>query len=237
MPRVTLARDHPSPRLPIRLSGGRRTSSRKTSLKVWVPVMSTRGRTVHPRGVHRADEVGDALVHGRVRLGAGQQDPELGAVGVGRPHLLAPDHPLVAVEVGPGGQRGQVGAGAGLAEQLAPDLLAGQQRAAGTGPSARRCRRRGWWARPTRSRWCWWAGAPRPAGARRPRSAGGWDRRRAPTAAASGGRPGPRSASCAADGAAVRRPSQRAHRTVRRGSSVGRQREVHAGQRRLGARG
>ena len=39
---------------------GRRTSSRKTSLKVWVPVMSTRGRTVHPRGVHRADEVGDA---------------------------------------------------------------------------------------------------------------------------------------------------------------------------------
>ena len=38
----------------------------------------------------------------------------------GGPHLLTVDQPLVAVEHGGGGQRGQVGAGVGFAETLAP---------------------------------------------------------------------------------------------------------------------
>jgi hypothetical protein len=47
-------------------------------------------------------------------------------VGQRRPHLLAVDDPLVAVAHGAGGETGDVGAGAGLAEQLAPDVLAGE---------------------------------------------------------------------------------------------------------------
>ena len=54
--------------------------------------------------------------------------PQSAVVGLGRPHLLAVDHPLVAVAHGPGGEAGEVGAGAGLAEQLAPDLVAAEHR-------------------------------------------------------------------------------------------------------------
>ena len=42
--------------------------------------------------------------------------------------MLPLHHPLVAVGLGAGPQGGQVRAGVGLAEELAPDLLAGQQR-------------------------------------------------------------------------------------------------------------
>ena len=65
---------------------------------------------------------------GHVGVGAGDQDAELGDLGHRGPDLLAVDHPLVAVAHRPGGQVGQVAAGVGLAEQLAPDLLGGQQR-------------------------------------------------------------------------------------------------------------
>ena len=68
------------------------------------------------------------LRFGRVGIGAGQQHAEVGQVGPGGPHLLAGDHPVVAVALGPGGQRGQVGAGARLAEQLAPHLLVAHDR-------------------------------------------------------------------------------------------------------------
>ena len=54
--------------------------------------------------------------------------PSWRALGERRPDLLAVDHPLVAVAHGPGAEGGEVGAGAGLAEELAPDLLAGEQR-------------------------------------------------------------------------------------------------------------
>ena len=69
---------------------------------------------------------------GHVPVGAGQQHPEVGVVGAGVPHLLAVDDPLVAVELGAGGQPGEVGAGARLAEQLAPRVLAGERSGAGT---------------------------------------------------------------------------------------------------------
>ena len=42
------------------------------------------------------------------------------------PHLLAVDDPFVAVPNGSSREAGHVGPGAGLAEQLAPDLLAGK---------------------------------------------------------------------------------------------------------------
>jgi hypothetical protein len=78
---------------------------------------------------HVAHEVRDALVLGDVRVRAGDQDRPARVVGVGRPHLLAGDDPVVAVPHRAGAQARQVGAGTGLAEQLAPDLFAGPQRA------------------------------------------------------------------------------------------------------------
>ena len=61
---------------------------------------------------------------GRVGVGAGQQEDVVGVLGLGRPHLLPVDHPLVAVELGPRLEAGQVRAGVGLAEALAPRDLA-----------------------------------------------------------------------------------------------------------------
>ena len=132
----------------------------------------------------------------RLGLGAGQQDPEPGLVGVAGPDLLARDHPLVAVERRPGCvSDARSRAGAGLAEQLAPDLLAGQQREqvplllllgagvdGGSGP-----------AQPMPMVF---SGRRTPA--RRSSSSTtscGRDRPRAPRAPASAGRPGPVSAS------------------------------------------
>ncbi len=46
--KVTLARSHPRFSSPTRFSAGMRTSSRKTSLKRWTPVISTMGRTSTP---------------------------------------------------------------------------------------------------------------------------------------------------------------------------------------------
>ena len=66
---------------------------------------------------------------GSVPVGASQEHPEVGVVGAGVPHLLAVDHPLVAVERRGGGQPGEVRSRRRLAEQLAPHLLAGEQRA------------------------------------------------------------------------------------------------------------
>ena len=77
--------------------------------------------------VHVQGEVGEALVLGRLGIGPGHQHAPVGDVGQGVPHLLPGDHPLVAVADGPGGQAGQVRAGPGLAEQLAPRLLAGER--------------------------------------------------------------------------------------------------------------
>ena len=72
--------------------------------------------------VHRHREGGDALVLGHVVIGAGQHEAAVGVVGVARPDLVPGDDVLVAVAVGPGAQRGEVRAGVGLAEALAPPV-------------------------------------------------------------------------------------------------------------------
>ena len=84
--------------------------------------------------VHRHDQPGDAAV--AVLAGAHQQLAEVGHLGVRRPDLRARHHVVVAVADGPRAQRGQVAAGVGLAEALAPDLLAAQDGRAGSAPSA-----------------------------------------------------------------------------------------------------
>ena len=71
-------------------------------------------------GVHVDNEVGDAGVLGGVRVRAGQADSVVGLHGQRRPDLLAVEDPPALDRLGPGAQRGQVGPGAGLAEELAP---------------------------------------------------------------------------------------------------------------------
>ena len=95
---------------------------------------------LHARRVHVQGEVGQPLVLGGVGIGAGHEHAPVGDVGQRVPHLLAGDDPLVAVADGPAGQAGQVRAGARLAEELAPRLLAGEGPAQQAAGAARRCR-------------------------------------------------------------------------------------------------
>ena len=78
------------------------------------------GPDLHAGLVHVEGEVGDPLVLRHIGIGPRQQHAEIRPVPAGRPHLLAVDDPLVAVQLRPGVQPGEVRAGTGLAEQLAP---------------------------------------------------------------------------------------------------------------------
>jgi hypothetical protein len=62
-------------------------------------------------------------VLGRLGRSPGDQHPQVGGLAERGPHLLTVDDPLVTVELRLGGETGQVGAGTGLAEQLAPRRL------------------------------------------------------------------------------------------------------------------
>src|SRR5437870_2375598 len=78
------------------------------------------------RALHVEDEVGEPAVLGRRRIGAREQDRPAGELRVARPHLLAGHDEAVAVGLGARPQRGQVAPGAGLAEELAPELVGGE---------------------------------------------------------------------------------------------------------------
>ncbi len=86
------------------------------------------GTDLDPGSLHVDEEVGDARVLGGVGIGAGQEHPAAGVVRARRPDLLAVHDPLVTVAHGGRAQPREVRAGPRLGEQLAPDLLAGQQR-------------------------------------------------------------------------------------------------------------
>ena len=90
-----------------------------------------------PGRVHVEGEVREALVLRDVRVRARDEHPAVGHVRERVPDLLAVDDPLVAVAHRPGRERREVGAGAGLAEELAPDLFAGEERAEQAGPGLR----------------------------------------------------------------------------------------------------
>ena len=83
---------------------------------------------LHPVLLHVADEVGEALVLGRVGVGAGEQHAPLRLVRVGRPDLLPGDPPAAVLVHRLRLQRGEVGARLRLGEPLAPDLLRGEDR-------------------------------------------------------------------------------------------------------------
>src|SRR5262249_39367726 len=80
-------------------------------------------------GVHVDDGHRQALVLDLLRICAYQHDSEARDVGQRGPDLLAVDDPLVAVAHAAHRQAGDVGARAGLAEELAPNLFAREQRA------------------------------------------------------------------------------------------------------------
>ncbi len=79
-------------------------------------------------GGRRHEEHGDAGVAWGGGVGAHEQVAVVGDRGVRRPGLLAGHHVLVAVEPSARAQRGQVGAGVGLREPLAPHDLAAHDR-------------------------------------------------------------------------------------------------------------
>ena len=105
-----------------------RTSVKKTSLNSASPVIWKSGRTSTPGAFMSTRKAVMPLCLGTSGLVRAMMQPEGRDVGQGGPDLLPVQHPLVAVALGPGRQAGHVGAGAGLAEELAPDLLVGEQR-------------------------------------------------------------------------------------------------------------
>jgi hypothetical protein len=79
--------------------------------------------------VHVEQEERDALMAGRVRVGAGHEDAPVADPSARAPHLLTVDDETISVLLGPRRQRREIASGTGLREQLAPDLLAPQGRA------------------------------------------------------------------------------------------------------------
>ena len=68
------------------------------------PLVADRGQRLDfdPGALQRAEEHGQALVFGQVRIGAGDQEGVLGVLGVGGEDLLPVDDPFVAVADRPG---------------------------------------------------------------------------------------------------------------------------------------
>ena len=120
---VVTATRHPSPSPPRRAESGIRTSVKKTSLNSASPVIWKSGRTSTPGAFMSTRNAVIPLCLGTSGFVRATMKPERRDVGQGGPHLLAVEEPLVAVALGAGGQPGDVGARAGLAEELAPDLL------------------------------------------------------------------------------------------------------------------
>ena len=75
-----------------------------------------------------------------VRIGLGIDHERVGDRPVGDPHLRAVEHEAVALTVGAGAHRHDVGAGARLRHRQRADMLAGDQFRQIAASSARRCR-------------------------------------------------------------------------------------------------
>ena len=80
--------------------------------------------------LHVHEEVGQALVLGRLGVGARDEHAPLRVLRAGGPDLLPGDDPVVAVLDRARLQRREVRAGVGLGEALAPDLLGARGSAA-----------------------------------------------------------------------------------------------------------
>ena len=81
---------------------------------------------VDARRFHVDDEIRDAPMPGGVRVRTGETDPPPRVTRVARPYLLSAEQPAVVHGFGASRQRREVAPRSGLAEQLAPDLLGGE---------------------------------------------------------------------------------------------------------------
>ena len=101
----------------------------KTSLKCASPEIWRSGRTLTPSASIGSTNIVSPRCLGTSGIGAREQQPVGGVLGVRGPDLLARDGPAaVVVALGARLDAGEVGARGGLGEQLAPDVLAGQHR-------------------------------------------------------------------------------------------------------------
>ena len=82
-----------------------------------------------PGRTHVDDEASEPFVLGQVDVSTCDYLADVAVLRASRPHLLAGDHPLVAVALGLGLQTGEVAAGAWLAEQLTTDDVGAVHRA------------------------------------------------------------------------------------------------------------
>ena len=121
---VVLATAQPPLRSPMIASSGTRASVEEHLVEHGVAGHLAQRPHLDAGLVHVDREPGDALVLRRVGIGAGEQHAHVGGLAQRGPHLLAVDDPLVAVADGPRREAGEVGAGARLAEELAPRPLA-----------------------------------------------------------------------------------------------------------------
>ena len=129
LPSVARATVHPPSTGPTTSSSGTNTSLKNTSLNSELAGRHLQRPHLDALGVHVDDHRGDAVVLRGVGVGAHGGEAALASVGAARPHLLAVDQPA-AVDAGARGlDAGGVGAGVGLAEQLAPDDLLVERRA------------------------------------------------------------------------------------------------------------
>ena len=123
LPSRNLAQSQPRFSSPMSWSAGTFTSSKKTSLTSCPPSMVMIGRTVMPGDLHVGQQEGDALLLLRVRVGADQQEDPVGVLRQRGPGLLAVDDVVVALAHRARLEAGEVGAGAGLGEALAPPVV------------------------------------------------------------------------------------------------------------------
>ena len=125
---VAFATFHPSPTSPTRWSSGTTAPIEEHLVEVDLAGDVPQRPHVDAGLVQVDEEVRDALPLRDVGIGAGEQHAEVGEVRPRGPHLLAGHEPVVAVALGARRERREVGARAGLAEQLAPHLFVAHDR-------------------------------------------------------------------------------------------------------------
>ncbi len=105
-----------------------RAPSKNTSANSEVPVICRIGTHLDAGLPHRHEQVREALVLRRLRVGAAEDEAPVGDARERRPDLLAGDDPLVAVALGAALHAAEVGAGVRLGVALAPELLGAEDR-------------------------------------------------------------------------------------------------------------
>ena len=121
LPSVARATVQPPSTGPTTSSSGTNTSLKNTSLNSELPDVMLQRPDLDALGVHVDDHHRDAVVLGHVGVGAHGGEAHAGDVRAAGPHLLAVDEPAAVDPRRLGLDARRVGAGIGLAEQLAPD--------------------------------------------------------------------------------------------------------------------